>query len=56
MEHRCRHHVIADLNKYYIAMDWAIMQYHKERMVAINRSIREMWRATYKVEIMNDSY
>jgi hypothetical protein len=34
---RCRQHVIDDLNKYYKALDWSIMQYHKERMTVINR-------------------
>lgn len=36
------------MNKYYIALDWAIMQFHKERMNVINRIIKELWRATYK--------
>ena len=29
MELRCRQHVIGDLDKYYRALDWAIMQYHR---------------------------
>ena len=36
------------MNKYYIALDWSIMQFHKERMNVINRIIKELWRATYK--------
>ena len=48
IEARCRYHVINDLNKYYIALDWAIMRFHQERMRVINRMIRELWRATYR--------
>ena len=29
VELRCRQHVIGDLDKYYRALDWAIMQYHR---------------------------
>ena len=29
VEMRCRQHVIGDLDKYYRALDWAIMQYHR---------------------------
>ena len=48
IEARCRYHVINDLNKYYIALDWSIMRFHQERMRVINRIIRELWRATYR--------
>ena len=48
IEARCRYHVINDLNKYYIALDWSIMRFHQERMKVINRIIRELWRATYR--------
>ena len=48
MEVRCRQHVIADLDKYYRALDWAIMQYHRDRMKIINRIVKELWRATYR--------
>ena len=34
--------------QYYIALDWAIMRFHQERMRVINRNIRELWRATYR--------
>ena len=29
VELRCRQHIISDLDKYYRALDWAIMQYHR---------------------------
>jgi len=37
-----------DLNKYYIALDYAIMGYHKEKMKVVNRFIRELWRTVYR--------
>merc|ERR1711915_190682 len=40
--------VAADLNKYYIALDFAIMKYHKEKMKVVNKIIRELWRNTYR--------
>lgn len=48
VEETCRGHVINDLNKYYIALDWSIMRFHKERMQVINRIMKELWRATYR--------
>ena len=48
VELRCRQHVIGDLDKYYRALDWAIMQYHRDRMKIINRIVKELWRATYR--------
>merc|ERR1719369_920402 len=40
--------VSEDLNKYYIALDYAIMQYHKEKMKVVNRFIRELWKSVYR--------
>ena len=37
-----------DLDKYYRALDFAIMKYHKEKMKVVNTIIRELWRSTYK--------
>lgn len=39
---------IDDLNKYYIALDWALTQFHQEKMKAINSTIRDLWRQIYK--------
>jgi DNA repair protein RAD50 len=36
-----------DLNRYYVAMDWAVMNFHKERMRNINAIIRDLWRRVY---------
>ena len=38
-----------DLNKYYAAQDWAIMQFHRQKMEQINKIIRELWKTTYQV-------
>ncbi|XP_076445993.1 DNA repair protein RAD50-like [Babylonia areolata] len=49
-----------DLNKYYKAMDRAIMNYHAQKMKEINQIIRELWRNTYRgkdidtIEIRSD--
>ena len=48
IKERVGKHVIDDLNKYYIALDWAIMRFHKERMEVINRLIKDLWRSTYR--------
>ncbi|CAG0891447.1 unnamed protein product [Darwinula stevensoni] len=40
--------VAEDLNKYYKALDWAIMRFHVEKMTTINRTVRELWSTTYK--------
>ncbi|GAB6026870.1 DNA repair protein rad50 [Chamberlinius hualienensis] len=37
-----------DLQKYYIALDSAIMQYHATKMTEINKIIRDLWGRTYK--------
>ena len=37
-----------DLDKFYCAMDRAIMAYHRTKMDEINKIIRELWRTTYR--------
>ncbi|XP_076362721.1 DNA repair protein rad50 [Tachypleus tridentatus] len=37
-----------DLNKYYIALDKAVMHYHNMKMDEINKIIRELWIKTYR--------
>ncbi|XP_013403610.1 DNA repair protein RAD50 [Lingula anatina] len=37
-----------DLEKYYMALDRAIMSYHKSKMEELNKIIRELWRTTYR--------
>ncbi|XP_071087725.1 DNA repair protein RAD50-like [Haliotis cracherodii] len=50
----------SDLEKYYRAMDKAIMNYHVQKMEEINKIIRELWRNTYRgndietIEIRSD--
>jgi len=48
IKHKLRVKVAEDLNKYYIALDFAIMKYHKEKMKVVNKIIRELWRNTYR--------
>lgn len=49
-----------DLDKYYKALDATIMAYHSQKMADINKTIRELWRNTYKgndierIEIRSD--
>eukprot|EP00055_Hartaetosiga_balthica_P016875 m.108875 g.108875 ORF g.108875 m.108875 type:complete len:1297 (-) comp9197_c0_seq2:751-4641(-) len=50
-----------DLQKYYNALDNAIVQFHSLKMETVNRTIREMWQKTYKgadidyIEISSES-
>ncbi|CAL1536604.1 unnamed protein product [Lymnaea stagnalis] len=50
-----------DLQKYYSALDKAIMMYHKSKMEEINIIIRELWKTTYMgndietIEIQSES-
>jgi len=48
VKYKLRAKVAEDLNKYYIALDFAIMKYHKEKMKVVNKIIRELWRNTYR--------
>ena len=49
-----------DLEKYYKALDRAIMSYHSTKMSELNKIIKELWRSTYKgqdielIEIRSD--
>ena len=43
-----RNKVASDLNKYYIALDYAIMKYHREKMKVVNKIIRELWLQVYR--------
>merc|ERR1712227_48096 len=48
VKHKLRLKVAEDLDKYYRALDYAIMKYHKEKMKVIIKIIRELWKNTYK--------
>lgn len=39
---------IEDLGQYRIALEWALIQFHAEKMENINRLIREYWRMIYR--------
>ncbi|KAK7078560.1 hypothetical protein SK128_026094 [Halocaridina rubra] len=44
----CKDKSADDINKYYKALDTAIMRFHAEKMRNINDIIRSQWRITYK--------
>merc|ERR1719154_709381 len=48
IKHNLRAKVAEDLDKYYRALDFAIMKFHKEKMKVVNKIIRELWRNTYR--------
>eukprot|EP01127_Copromyxa_protea_P024019 TRINITY_DN9278_c0_g1_i1.p1 TRINITY_DN9278_c0_g1~~TRINITY_DN9278_c0_g1_i1.p1 ORF type:complete len:540 (-),score=130.78 TRINITY_DN9278_c0_g1_i1:43-1662(-) len=37
-----------DLEKYYVALDKALMKYHTIKMAEINKIIKELWESTYR--------
>eukprot|EP01069_Polyplicarium_translucidae_P003772 Polyplicarium_translucidae@DN2405_c0_g1_i1.p2 len=39
---------VKDLQKYHAALDKALMNYHTMKMTEINKSIKELWQATYR--------
>ncbi|KAJ3663533.1 hypothetical protein Zmor_007787 [Zophobas morio] len=43
-----RKSVIKDLEKYIVALEKAVLEFHKSKMVQINRTIRHFWRNTYR--------
>lgn len=48
ISHELKTKVASDLNKYYIALEFAIMKYHREKMKAVNKFVRELWLQVYK--------
>ena len=39
---------VKDLDKYYSALDKALMRFHEMKMEEINKYVREYWQTTYK--------
>jgi len=39
---------IEDLGQYRLALEWAVMKFHTDKMANINRLIREYWRLIYR--------
>lgn len=50
IEHETTNIVVADLDKYYDALDKALLRYHGMKINDINKIIRELWTLTYKGE------
>ena len=48
IKHKLRMEVVEDLNKYYKALDFALLKFHSQKMKVINKIIRELWKQTYK--------
>ena len=40
--------VVNDMGQHRVALEWALMQFHTEKMREINRLIREYWRLIYR--------
>ncbi len=50
IEHETTNIVVTDLDKYYDALDKALLRYHGMKISDINKIIRELWTLTYKGE------
>lgn len=50
IEHETTNIVVSDLDKYYDALDKALLRYHGMKINDINKIIRELWALTYKGE------
>merc|ERR1712194_167418 len=50
IEHETTTIVVTDLDKYYDALDKALLRYHGMKINDINKIIRELWTLTYKGE------
>lgn len=56
IEHETTNIVVTDLDKYYDALDKALLRYHGMKISDINKIIRELWTLTYKGEGELDSF
>lgn len=52
IEHETTNIVVTDLDKYYAALDKALLRYHGMKINDINKIIRELWTLTYKVSFV----
>ncbi|XP_044737311.1 DNA repair protein RAD50 [Chrysoperla carnea] len=48
MELKIRERVVDDIGKFINALDFAMIVHHKDKMVQINRTIRELWSKIYR--------
>lgn len=59
---RLEEFVIHDLSEYIIVLEKSVLKFHEERMIQINRTIRELWRTIYRgndidyIEIKTDEH
>ncbi|RZC38722.1 SbcCD C, AAA 23 and/or SMC N domain containing protein [Asbolus verrucosus] len=40
--------IVDDLSKYVVALEKAILDFHRQKMIQINKNIRELWRDIYR--------
>jgi DNA repair protein RAD50 len=50
IKHETTQIAVSDLDKYYTALDNALLRYHGIKITEINRIIRELWTLTYRGE------
>ena len=48
IKHKLRTEMVSDLNKYWKALNCAILKFHSQKMKVVNKIIRELWKQTYK--------
>ena len=48
IEYKTVQMTVVDLERYYSALDRALMKFHSQKMQDINKSIKELWNKTYK--------
>ena len=54
IEHETTTIVVTDLDKYYDALDKALLRFHALKIADINKIIKELWALTYKGEDITD--
>ncbi|CAN0555148.1 unnamed protein product, partial [Ectocarpus sp. 12 AP-2014] len=50
IEHRTTEMAVTDLDKYWTALDKALLRFHTMKIADINKIIRELWAMTYSGE------
>jgi len=48
IEHKTVQMAVDDLNRYYKALNAALMRFHETKMADVNKAITELWNKTYK--------
>lgn len=48
LDYKILQKTIEDLGDFAKAVDWGMLQYHKQQMVSINQNIRDLWQSVYR--------